>query len=170
MALVELNLEEEIDELLSDLDRSRKRVIKAMRRTDRKMFAWLNREVKKITSKTLGLPAKRITENKRIASKKRRQGGGGVWIGLNPLKAHWIGGRQLKKGAKVGKEVFPNAWWNEKHSVFFRRDSRGKLDVLKIDVADKVEPRLKRIVPAARKRFKEIFKQELHYALNVENR
>ena len=174
------------------------KVAKAERRAMRALSKWVERQVLRAASQELGVTQKALKAAARIKSKATDQIVK-VWIGTNPVKAHFLGtvrwtpllgpgsrpGRKPSRmaGARAGKRQFPGSWsWGEGSKTgktIMRRTGqfvqtgarrRERIAAVTVPVHDAMARRLDNMAPEIAERFDTLYRQQLNYALNVEGR
>lgn len=107
---------------------------------------------------------------------------GSVWIGLNPIKAAYIGAlRQLRRGARAGRHFFEGSFiatmksghtgvWHKqtvRYAYSGRTVERLEPDTVELDRGQAIADRVQAQVP---QRLSTLLAQELNYEVNVRGR
>lgn len=161
------------------------KVAKAERRAMRALSKWVERQVLRAAAQELGVTQKALKAAARIKSKSTDQIVK-VWIGTNPVKAHFLGTVRWTRrmiGARAGKRQFPGSWsWGEGSKTgktIMRRTGqfvqtgarrRERIAAVTVPVHDAMARRLDNMAPEIAERFDTLYRQQLNYALNVEGR
>lgn len=151
-------------------------VEKARKRALRKLSTWAKRQVLRAVSSAAGVTQKRLGVLLRYHVTSQGDGGISIWIGTNPIKAHYLGTARWTrrmKGARVGRRLFEHAWsWGGESKTWdavMRRTGAERLPIetVTVEINDVVAARVESLLPEISKRFESLMIQELNYALRV---
>lgn len=155
-----------------------KRIDRATNRALRKLMTWLKRQVLREAARATGTTQKALKAALRYRATRPDGGGIDIWIGTNPIKAHYLGRVRWTprmKGARVGRRLFPSAWsWGPGSKtgplVMERLPSAKRLPIYPVEVPihDEIAARIRGMEPEIAARYEKLMLQELNYALNVE--
>jgi hypothetical protein len=155
------------------IERARKRAMK-------KLMTWIKRQVMREVAKAAGTTQKTFKTLLRYQATSDPIGNINIWIGTNPVGAHFLGKvswSRKRKGAKAGKHLFPGTWsWGE--------GSKTKTAIMKRSLSSDPDSAIEResfpihdsvvqavttnIQPQMAERFERLMRQELNYALKHE--
>jgi hypothetical protein len=143
-------------------------------RAIRKTLTVVEREVKRIGAKRLGITQKAFGAA-RVTVRRPREGEDSamVWVGTNPYPVHRLGRviwRRRAEGARVGRRRYPGAFaWgkNANRPLVWRRAGRQRLpiEVVTEEIHAGIDADIKRIEVAAVMRYRRLLAQELNYEL-----
>ena len=146
---------------------------KAHRRAMGKTLRWLNTRITRELGAQFDLP-QRVFQVR--AKKQFDADSGSLWIGLNPIAAHWLGrARQTKKGVSVRKHRFAGAFiakMSNGHIGVFKRSSSKSLPIetVRAKIAEgssaDIEEYLERYKAQALPYFQRTFEHELNYIMD----
>lgn len=152
-------------------------VEKARKRALRKLLTWVRRQVLRAVASAAGMTQKAFKAVLRYNLETQDDGSIKIWIGTNPVQAHYLGTvrwTRRMKGARVGRRLFEHAWsWgpgSKTKTLVMRRRGEGRLpiDPVTIEIHEAVSRRVEEMLPAISERFERLLMQELNYALQVE--
>jgi hypothetical protein len=197
MLRLEIDLGEDLAELEAQLMASVPQVNRAIDRALKKTARWLETHSKRELGTALQVP-QRVFKTRffRHFSTKNGKRSVNVWFGLDSMRSIDLGNpRQTAQGVKVGKHLFSGAFianMKSGHTGIFRRSNEfnrnftsdernenrqkradGQWTELPIEevgfpIEQIAKPILERYHVRAEARFKQILKQEINFALNVE--
>lgn len=159
-----------------------KKVDVARRRALRKLKTWVERQVLKAVSESIGTTQKTIKALSRFRSREATDGGLDIWIGTNPIDVHHLGTVRWTRrmvGARVGRRSYPGTFsWGEQGKTkftqtrVFEREGSSRLPIRVVEewVDDIVRRRIESLTADIAQRFETLMLQELRYALEVDGR
>ena len=188
---LEIDLSDELAELEAQLLVSVSQIQRAVTRTLKKTARWLETHSKRELGVALSVP-QRVLSARYYQSFNIKDGNRtvSVWFGLNPIRLTSIGtAKQNDIGVKVGRHFYEGSFIatmasghvgvlkrTAKSHSDNRREKRkdGQWTELPIkeqsfEIDEIAEPILERYHNRAEARFKQILKQEINFALNIEN-
>ena len=168
-----------IDRAKLELDDLPRRIDRATRRALRKLMTWIKRQVLKEAAAASGTTQKALKAALRYRATTTDAGGIDIWIGTNPIKAHYLGRVRWTprmKGARVGRRLFPGSWsWGPGSktgpAVMERLPSARRLPIypVEVEIHDQIAARIRGMEPEINARYKTLMLQELNFAINVES-
>ncbi|QSH40932.1 hypothetical protein P0136_10650 [Lentisphaerota bacterium ZTH] len=173
--LIDLNLEQN-QEVKYALKHYSVAAEKALKRAVRKLFRHYNYKIKRSLSRNLKVPQKTL-KKRLITNLKIRKGvaKGRIWFGANPIPFHKLGSIRLVKskgGVKAGQHFAKGAFIY--NGLVFKRVGVARFPIKRVDLCIDADARrifenmgMQNPAVVARK-FDEIFKQELNFAMNHE--
>ncbi|MDN7610932.1 phage tail protein [Burkholderia cepacia] len=141
----------------------------AWRRTLRKTGAWIRTQTAKEVGRATGIQQKLLRQ--RMYFFLRSADTGKVWLGLNPLEAHRLGGvRRTKKGMRAGKSLFESAWrktTRQPDGPIYRRTGKARtpFEVVKVEWSQTGDPAFRRAAQACEARLMTVLRQEVNYEI-----
>jgi len=188
---LEIDLDDELAELEAQLLVSISQIQQAVTRTLKKTAKWLETHSKRELGVALSVP-QRVLSTRYYKSFSIKGGNRtvGVWFGLNPIRLSSIGtAKQNDIGVKVGRHFYEGAFIAKMasgHEGVFKRSAKSHPDNKRVkrkdgqwselpieeqsfEIDEIAEPILERYHNRAEARFKQILKQEINFALNIEN-
>lgn len=191
---LDFDLTGEIDEALRFLDAVNPAVDRAVDRAVKKTVKVVRRELMRSLAKSTGISQKAFKYRLKDSYIKKNRVGY-LWLGLNPIPAHFAGKpRQNKSGVRVRGKTFKHAFLSDVYSdgeqKVWRRKYRGKgaaaqagsggsgfvassagrfpLELMVFDIDELGVDEVRRMEPKFKKRFSKILNQEIDYALLYE--
>ncbi|WP_394179631.1 hypothetical protein [Marinomonas posidonica] len=186
--ILEIHLGSEIAELEEQLELSVRQLQKAVTRTLKKTARWLETHTKRELGVALSVPqrvlAARYYKTFYLKNGERTVN---VWFGLSPISVYSLGkAKQTDLGVRVGKHHFIGAFiatMKSGHTGIFKRKyaAGGKrtkrqdgqwtelpIEAVTMEIDKIAQPIIERYHARAEARFKQILKQEIHFAMNIE--
>ena len=167
-----------LERVSAELGAMPKRIDLARKRALRKLMTWLKRQVLREASRAAGVSQKTMRAALRYRA-TRNEAGINIWIGTNPLKAHYLGAvrwTRRMKGARAGRRLFPGSWhWgpgSKTGKAVMQRVGADRLPIepAEVEIHEAISQRLAGMQDEIAERFERLMLQELNYALNVEGR
>ena len=173
-----------LERLRRELEAMPDGIARAQRRALRKLSKWMQSQILKEVAAATGATQKTLKALVRYKT-TLREDSLMIWIGTNPLKAHWLGKVKWTRrmaGARAGRRGYPGTWsWSSgptqglimQRTGAFGRNGNPRLeriDVVTVPVNDPVLTRLQALQPSIDTRYQTLLAQELNYALTVERR
>ncbi|MGI9279265.1 MAG: hypothetical protein ACR2PX_06495 [Endozoicomonas sp.] len=130
---LELELDDSIEELISDFQNTPDKLQLAIRRALRKLSRFTERRTLRALAREQGITQKKLKELGRVKVSLLKPGERGsegyslvIWIGAWDIPAHYLGKpRQTKSGVKAGKHFWEGAFLmqpvNAPHPMVFKR-------------------------------------------------
>lgn len=187
---LEIDLDDELSALEDQLLVSVSQIQRAVTRTLKKTAKWLETHSKRELGVALRVPQRVLSthyyQSFNIKDGKRTAR---VWFGLNPIRLWSIGtAKQNDIGVKVGRHFYEGSFiatMASGHEGVFNRSAKSHADNRRVKrkdgqwselpikeqsfkIQDIAEPILERYHNRAEARFKQILKQEINFALNIE--
>lgn len=187
---LEIDLSDDLADLESKLLISISQIQKAVSRSLKKTARWLETHSKRELGVALGVPQRVLSA--RYYQSFNVQGGSrsvGVWFGLNPIRLSHIGkAKQNNIGVKVGSHFYEGAFiatMASGHEGVFKRSAKSNpknkrvkradgqwselpIEEVSFEIDGIASAVLERYHHRAEARFKQILKQEINFALNIE--
>lgn len=166
-----LRLDVDARELLRAPREISKAWVRAGNRAVTKTSKWAATQGLRAIAQAERIPVGKLRQGRRSAVRVRRQQGanqGTVWFGVLPVKAGRLGKpRQTKKGARVGRHFFGEAFvatMRNGHVGIWLRSTKARLPIVEqFVVLDNAESALQRVQERIPDRLTTVMAQELNY-------
>lgn len=157
-------------ESVSDIVRSLKVIpgaaLRASRRATSKTLTTLRRAVLRDIAGKAGIPQKILAGRVFIKRPTAQKNRGLLWVGVKPIPAHRLGEpRQTKKGVRVGRRSFPDAfiWQPGKTKLVFRRKDKRRLPIQLEQI--ELDSDSRKYLELARDRYPVVLVQEANFEI-----
>lgn len=153
------------------------KIEKARRRAIRKLMSFVRRQILREVAKVAQTTQKVLLTALRYRATLTKSFGIDIWIGTNPLKAHYLGRvrwTRRMKGARVGRRLFLGSWsWgvgSQTGAAVIRRsgDTRLPIEQVEVEIHEAIKARVDSLIPQINARFETLIRQEIRFSLNVE--
>ncbi|MCW7551772.1 phage tail protein [Endozoicomonas gorgoniicola] len=192
---IDLELDSQIEDIVSAFRDSPRRVDKALTRALRKLSRFAERQTLRNLARQQGITQKLLKELGRVRVTLNQNGGYQlvIWIGVLDIPAHYLGKPvQTRSGVRTAKHFWPGAFLmqplNASHPMVFKRKANwkhryqrskrsGRMMWMGLPLAkqgaplyDSASQVIAALEPELLERFTTLLQQELNYAFNIEPR
>jgi len=159
-----------IERTLSQLDRTPDAIKKARIQVMKRMGTWMKRLVLRTMAKSIGITQTRILKSLRFSMQTHTDGGWDVWMGTNPVLAHYFGAIKWNRsmpGAKSGHRLFPGSWswgYGRTHKLIMVQNPSAPSGIapLYVPIHDDVSRAIDALIPAFAHQFETQMLKELN--------